>query len=109
MSYVLTWPSEYGPCMLRVSRRTFVARSHADLRVERSYGVLRYPPPGWVHVITERSPRPSLAGRVARLVCIAALCGVCASVGYQVRGVLARSEVAPVQPLPQPVSLRRLV
>lgn len=54
MGYVLTWPSDFGPCMLAVSHRVFVERMHQDLHAERSYGVLRYPPPSWVRVVERR-------------------------------------------------------
>ena len=54
MGYVLTWPSDFGPCMLVVSHRVFSERMHQDLHAERSYGVLRYPPPSWVRVVERR-------------------------------------------------------
>lgn len=54
MGYVLTWPSDFGPCMLVVSHRVFAERMHQDLHAERSYGVLRYPPPSWVRVVERR-------------------------------------------------------
>lgn len=60
MGYVLTWPSDFGPCMLVVSHRVFVERMHQDLHAERSYGVLRYPPPSWVRVVERRVSGPVL-------------------------------------------------
>lgn len=108
MSYVLTWPSEYGPCMLRVSRRAFVARSRMDPRLERSCGVLRYPPPGWIHVIRERGSKPSLARRLFVLVCGAALCGGFLGVGYQIGGLHGGAADEAVQQVPKVVSLRRM-
>ena len=82
MRYVLTWPSDVGPCVVFVSLAAFVHRLRSDLHAVRSAAVLRYPPPAWSRVVrcTDTAGR-GFTG--ARWLFVAAMVSIALSASYQ--------------------------